>query len=70
MGLIQKLLTKNDTKIPLFWVEFNRRLFKENGKAGSCLASTHPLIRKDKYVVQTINNLTDYIRDNYDMDEM
>lgn len=56
--------------IPLFWVEFNRKLFKENGKAGSYMANTHPIIRKDEYVVQTINNLVDYIRDNYDMDEM
>lgn len=70
MGLLKRLLTKNKTSIPLIWVEFNYKKFRKSGKKGSCVAKTHPMIREDTYIKQTIENLIDYIRDNYDMEEV
>lgn len=70
MGLLTRLLTKNKTKIPLLYVTFDYKKFKENGKVGSCMCNVHPLIRNDEYVKLKMNELVDYIRDNYDMDKM
>ena len=68
--LIQKLFTKNKTEIPLLWVTFNYKKYKQNGKKDSCDAKIHPNLANDKYVHNEINKLIDYIRGNYDMEEM
>ena len=68
MGLITNLLTKNKTQIPLFYVSFNHKKFTEDGKIDSCMVNVHPLIRNDEYIKLKLNELVDYIRDNYDMD--
>ena len=70
MGLISRLLTKNYTKIPLFYVTFDYNKFKELGKIGSCDAVTHPLIKDDDKLKQMIADTIDYIRDNYDMNKI
>lgn len=70
MGLITNLLTKSKTQIPLLYVTFDYKKFTESGKAGSCMANVHPLIKNDEHIIQSINDLVDYIRDNYDMSEM
>ena len=67
MGLITNLLTKNKTQIPLLLVTFNYKKFKESGKVESCMANVHPLIRNDDNIKLKINELIDYIRDNYNM---
>ena len=67
MGIISKLLTKNRTQVPLLYVTFNYNKFKESGKVGSCMANVHPVIANDEHIKQSINELVDYIRDNYDM---
>ena len=38
MGLIQRLLTKNKKTIPLYFVTFDYKKFKETGKDNSCEA--------------------------------
>jgi hypothetical protein len=63
-------LTKNKTEIPLFWVNFDYKKYKEFGKEGSCMAHVHPTLKDDVYVKETLNDLIDYIRDNYKMEEM
>ena len=68
MGLITNLLTKNKTQIPLLYVTFDYKKFKESGKVESCMANVHPLIRNDDNIKLKLNELVDYIRDNYDMD--
>ena len=68
MGLITNLLTKNRTQIPLVYVTFDYNKFLEDGKVGSCMANVHPIIRNDEYIKLKLNELVDYIRDNYDMD--
>lgn len=62
--------TKNKTEIPLFYVNFNYEKYKEEGKEGSCVAHIHPLLKDDEYIIKMINTTIDYIRDNYDMDEV
>lgn len=69
-NLIQKLFTKNKTEIPLFWTTFNYKKYKQNGKKGSCDARVHPNLAYDKYIHNEINKIIDYIRNNYDMEDM
>lgn len=67
MKLLQRLLTRNLNKIPLFYVTFNYNKYIRNGEKGSCNAHVHPNLRGDKYIHDTINELIDYIRNNYDL---
>jgi len=65
-----KLLTKNYTKIPLFTVYFDLNLYKKSGsKSNSCLVKLHPELN-NIYIKDQINNIIDYIRDNYDMEKI
>ena len=70
MNPLTKLLTKNKTEIPLLWVDFNYQKYKENGAKGSCTARIHPLLKNDSYIKDKMNEIIDYIRDNYNMDEI
>lgn len=70
MGLIKNLLTKNKTEIPLFFVMFNYKKYKESGKVGSCIAQIHPILNGDDEIKAKINDLIDHIRDKYDMEKM
>jgi len=67
MGLLTNLLTKNKTEIPLIYVNFDYKKFKELGKYGSCVSKMHPLIQNDEHIKCELNKLIDYIRDRYDM---
>lgn len=70
MGLFTKLLTKNRTQIPLIYVTFDYKKFISEGKVGSCTSNVHPVIANDNYIKLKVNELIDYIRDNYDMEDM
>ena len=70
MGLITNLLTKNKTQIPLLYVTFDYKKFTESGKVDSCMANVHPLIRNDDNIKLKLNELVDYIRDNYNMNQI
>jgi uncharacterized protein YeeX (DUF496 family) len=65
-----KRFTKNYTEVPLFWVLFNLNKYQKNGTKNSCIANIHPMLKNDEYIESTLNNLIDYIRDNYDMEEL
>jgi len=65
--MFKELLTKNKTEIPLFWVDFNEKSFKEYGKENSCVVKLHPLFKNDSHIESTLRDLVDYIRNNYDM---
>ena len=67
MKFLINLLTKNRTQIPLIYVIFDYKKFKEVGKYGSCVSKMHPLIQNDEHVKRELNKLIDYIRDRYDM---
>ena len=63
-------LTNNYNKVPLFFVNFNLSKYKRNGAKNSCIAKIHPGLKNDKYIVESLNNLIDYIRDNYNMEKL
>ena len=60
--------TKNLTRIPLFTMTFNYRKYKADGKKDSCMFYTHPDIAKDEFVKSKLQEVVNYIRDNYDLD--
>lgn len=67
---IFKKLTKNYHEVPLFYVEFSLKKFLKSGSKGSCTLVVHPTLKGDKYIVENLNSVVDYIRDNYDMEEL
>jgi len=68
--MIKKILTNNLTKIPMFFCSFNFQHYKSKGKENSCKIHLSPLFKNDTYVIETMNSLVDYIRDNYDMKDL
>lgn len=60
--------TKNLTEIPLFTMTFNYRKYKTQGKKDSCMLYSHPDIANDEFVKNKLQEVVDYIRDNYDLD--
>ena len=68
--MCKRLFTKNLTSIPLFWVDFTYKLYKKKGKEGSCMVKIHPNLANDEFIKKTLNELIDYIRDNYNMEDM
>lgn len=67
---LNKLLTKNYTKVPLLWVEFDLNKHKENGAKNSCTLMLHPELLDDEILINKMNDIVDYIRDNYDMEKL
>lgn len=62
-------LIHNEKDTPLFSVSFNLKSFQENGEKGSCNLKLHPAI-KDESIINQLNGLVDYIRQNYDMENL
>lgn len=60
--------TKNLTRIPLFMMTFNYRKYKADGKKDSCMFYAHPDIANDEFVRGKLQEVVNYIRDNYDLD--
>jgi len=67
---ISKKITKNYNNIPLFYINFNLNKYQQNGAKNSCIVKIHPELKDDKYIIESLNNLIDYIRDNYDMEKL
>ena len=65
-----KKFTKNYNEIPLLWIIFNFNKYQQEGAKNSCTLNIHPELKDDKYIIETLNNLVDYIRDNYDMGKL
>jgi len=63
-------LTNNYNKVPLFFVNFNLNHYQQKGVKNSCIVKIHPELKNDKYIVESLNNLIDYIRDNYNMEKL
>ena len=60
--------TKNLTQIPIFYMTFDYRKYKAQGKKDSCTMHCHPDIAQDEFVKSKLQEVVDYIRDNYDLD--
>lgn len=67
---ITRLLTKNFQRVPLLRIDFNMKKFIENGVKGSCMCVVHPALKDDDHIIETMNGLCDYIRENYDMEKV
>ena len=65
MKLLTRLLTKNLQKVPLLWINFNMKRAK-----GSCMCNIHPMLADDEHIKSTLNDLCDYIRENYNMKDV
>lgn len=60
--------TKNLKRIPLFVMTFNYPKYKAEGKKDSCMFYAHPNILQDEFVKSKMQEVVDYIRDNYDLE--
>lgn len=60
--------TKNLTHIPLFVMAFDYKKFKAEGKKDSCMLHIHPELVEDSFIKGKLQEVVDYVRDNYDMD--
>lgn len=70
MKILTRLLTKNLQRVPLLRIDFNMKLFKENGAKDSCMCVIHPVLKDDDRINATLNELCDYIRENYYMEKV
>ena len=70
MRFISRLLTRNFTKIPLLLIGFNLQKFRQDGPENSCYFELHPELKDDQHIITTMNELCDYIRENYDMEKI
>lgn len=68
--MVSRLLTNNLKKVPLFFVNFNMKKFRKDGVKNSCKCEVHPALADDSHIRETLNDLCDYIRENYDMEEL
>ena len=74
-----KCLTKGYTKVPLLRIDFNLVKYRKHGAKNSCNVLLHPTLKADikaredihdTILRDKINDVIDYIRDNYDMEEL
>ena len=70
MRFISRLLTYNFTKIPLLWIGFNLQKFRKDEQKDSCTCELHPELQNDQHIITVMNELCDYIREHYDMEEI
>jgi len=67
---LTRKLTKNRTEVPLFWVDFNLNKYNDFGAKDSCTVKIHPELKDDEYVIDTLNDVINYIRIKYDMNDL
>lgn len=68
--MIRRLLTRNYTMIPLFYAFFDLKKFRKNGAANSCDIHMHPLLHNDVELLDKVKDVIDYIRENYNMEDI
>ena len=67
---IVDLLTNGRRSVPLIYVNFNYQKYKQDGASGSCICNVHPDLAHDEKLASMMNEMVDYIRDNYDMNKL
>lgn len=63
-------MTKRYHEVPLLWVDFDLEKYNKDGADGSCMIHIHPVLAGDKHITDSVNELIDYIRNNYDMEKL
>lgn len=53
-----------------FLYDIDYRKYKKHGKENSCTFHCLPEIANDEFVKNRLSDVVDYVRDNYDLDEM
>ena len=66
-NVIVDLLTDRKRKVPIIYINFNYQKFLKDGAEGSCTCSIHPDLTHDAKLTSMLNEVVDYIRDDYDM---
>ena len=51
-------------------INFNMKHFKKYRSKGSCMCNIHTILVNDEHIKSTLNDLCDYIRENYDMEDI
>lgn len=64
------LLTKEKRCVPLIYINFNYQKYMQEGESGSCICNVHPDLAHDEKLASMMNEMVDYIRDNYDMNKL
>lgn len=67
---INKKFTKNYKEVPLFWVNFDLQKYDNTGEKYSCILKVHPTLKDDSKITTALETVIDYIRANYDMEEL
>lgn len=67
---IVDLLTKGKRCVPLIYINFNYQKYMHEGTSGSCICNVHPDLAHDEKLITMMNEMVDYIRDNYDMNKL
>ena len=70
MKLLTRLLTRNLTRVPLFWVTFNWPHYRKHVAKDSCMCNIHPTLAEDEYIRVSVGELMKYIREHYDMEKL
>jgi hypothetical protein len=68
--LLQKILTNNNTEIPLLWLTFDLKKYRDSGIENTCIAKLHPIISKDEFIKKQLKSISDHIRTNYNVEEL
>lgn len=64
------LLTKGKRCVPLIYINFNYQKYMQEGASGSCICNVHPDLAHDEKLITMMNEMVDYVRDNYDMNKL
>lgn len=67
---ILDLLTSKKRKVPILYINFDYSKYVRDGAKGSCVCNVHPELANDSKLVSMLNEVVDYIRDTYDMEEL
>ena len=69
MEWLKKWLTDGFTKVPLLSISINLKFFKKYGTKYSCTCRVNKLFKNDWYIKRTMEDLCEYIRKNYNMED-
>ena len=64
------LLTKGKRCVPLIYINFNYQKYMQEGVSESCICNVHPDLAHDEKLITMMNEMVDYVRDNYDMNKL
>jgi hypothetical protein len=66
---ILRKLTNNNKEIPLFAVTLDLNKYRKS-KNNSCMIHVHPNYKNDDHIDKVLKDLTDYIRNTYNMENL